>query len=30
VAPPAKTGEIARRIREGHRQASAKTTEVAK
>lgn len=30
VAPPAKTGEIARRIREGHRQALPKTTEVAK
>ena len=30
VAPPAKTGEIARRIREGHRQAGPKTTEVTK
>ena len=30
VAPPAKTGEIARRIREGHRQVPPKTTEVAK
>lgn len=28
VAPPPKTGEIARRIREGHRRAVPKTTEV--
>lgn len=28
VAPPAKTGEIARRIREGHRQIGPKTAEV--
>jgi uncharacterized membrane protein YgcG len=30
VAPPAKTGEIARRIREGHRQAAAGKSEVAR
>lgn len=30
VAPPAKTGEIARRIREGHRQVGPKATEVTK
>ncbi len=30
VAPPAKTGEIARRIREGHRQTGPKTAEVPK
>ncbi len=30
VAPPAKTGEIARRIREGHRQTGPKTAEVTK
>ncbi|MCW1887191.1 hypothetical protein OKA04_20805 [Luteolibacter flavescens] len=28
VAPPPRTGEIARRIREGHRQSPVKTTEV--
>jgi uncharacterized membrane protein YgcG len=28
VAPPARTGEIARRIREGHRHVPAKSTEV--
>ena len=30
VAPPQRTGEIARRIREGHKHAAAKTTEVAR